>query len=148
MDEYGIRSNTQPSMDNIHINQDINTESNINQMDRSLQINSSGVSCVEHRNLVPDEQTQMPRDGSVYTIANTNNVIHGQIQNDMTNIITSYSYNAHNTRQYPVYVLSPDARVQPDSFNSTQVGNQTVRPETPPPTYEDYISGATSATFV
>ena len=85
-------------MDNMN-NQGIKTDSNISQLDRSLQINSSGASCVEHRNLVPDEQTQMPIDGSVYTIAHTNNVIHGQIQNDMTNIITSLSYNAHNTRQ-------------------------------------------------
>ncbi len=139
---HRIRSNIQPTINNT----DITTDSNANHTDIALRLNSYGTSHHGHRNLLPDDHNQMPTDGTVYTISDTSAATHRPPQyNSLIDDYHASPSQFHNTRPYPVHSLGPDARTQ---HGLSQPGNQMVRPETPPPTYQDYISGATAATFV
>ncbi len=88
----------------------------------------------------------MPTDGTVYTISDTSAATHRPPPyNRLIDDYHALPSQFHNTRPNLIQSLGPDVRTQ---HGLSQPGNQMVRPETPPPTYQDYISGATSATFV
>ncbi len=120
-------------------------------MDIALGLNSSGTNqstFPDYRNPPLDGYNQMPRDGSVYTITNTSAAIHSQTQNNRPN--ESHLENLYNARlqyphplnatQYSGNVHRPDAIIQNDL---SQTGNQMAQLDTPPPTYQDFISGVT-----
>ncbi len=117
-------------------------------MDIALGLNSSGTNhstFPDYRNPPLDVPSQMPADGSVYTIANTSAATLRQAQNiryHENHLQHSHNFHiqSHNDRHYPVHVHGQDVRIQNDS---SQNGNHTGQLDTPPPTYHEFISGVT-----
>ena len=124
-------------------NTDITRDSVINPLDTALGLNSSRTSASrfpDHRDLIPDVHNQMATDDSVYTVNSASPAIYSPAQyNRLNESHPNPLSGVNNSRQYPVTILGTSARVQNDS---SEIVNQTVQPTTPPPIYQDVITGA------